>query len=179
MEVAACVEKISERFLIPALQQMLEFFPFVILGFHSDNGSEYVNKTVTRLRKQSLAFAKLLKKLHVEFTKSRSRHSNDNALVECKNGHVIYKKAQAFACFWKQFGHAHIPQHYANQVNAFNECYLNAHINYHRPCLFPVTVTDAKGKERKTYPYDEMMTPYEKFKSLPDATGLFEAWNHL
>ena len=48
MEVAACVEKISERFLIPALQQMLEFFPFVILGFHSDNGSEYVNKTVTR-----------------------------------------------------------------------------------------------------------------------------------
>ena len=149
MEVAACVEKISERFLIPALQQMLEFFPFVILGFHSDNGSEYVNKTV----------AKLLKKLHVEFTKSRSRHSNDNALVESKNGHVIRK----------QFGHAHIPQHYANQVNAFNECYLNAHMNYHRPCLFPVTVTDAKGKERKTYPYDEMMTPYEKFKSLPDA----------
>ncbi len=149
MEVAACVEKISERFLIPALQQMLEFFPFVILGFHSDNGSEYVNKTV----------AKLLKKLHVEFTKSRSRHSNDNALVESKNGHVIRK----------QFGHAHIPQHYADQMDAFNECYLNAHINYHRPCLFPVTVTDAKGKERKTYPYDEMMTPYEKFKSLPDA----------
>ena len=84
---------------------------------------------------------------------------DDNALVESKNGHVIRK----------QFGHAHIPQHYANQVNAFNECYLNAHINYHRPCLFPVTVTDAKGKERKTYPYDEMMTPYEKFKSLPDA----------
>ena len=48
MEVAACVEKISERFLIPALQQMFEFLPFVILGFHSDNGSEYVNKTVTR-----------------------------------------------------------------------------------------------------------------------------------
>ncbi len=149
MEVAACVEKISERFLIPALEQMFEFLPFVILGFHSDNGSEYVNKTV----------AKLLKKLHVEFTKSRSRHSNDNALVECKNGHVIRK----------QFGHVHIPQHYADQVNAFNECYLNAHINYHRPCLFPVTVTDANGKERKTYPYDEMMTPYEKFKSLPDA----------
>ena len=42
MEVAACVEKISERFLIPALQQMFEFLPFVILGFHSDNGSEYV-----------------------------------------------------------------------------------------------------------------------------------------
>ena len=89
--------------------------------------------------------------------------------MECKNGHVIRK----------QFGHAHIPQHYADQVDAFNKCYLNAHINYHRPCLFPVTITDAKGKERKTYPYDEMMTPraseslrflvYEKFKSLPNA----------
>ena len=159
MEVAACVEKISERFLIPALEQMFEFLPFVILGFHSDNGSEYVNKTVTRLREQSLALAKLLKKLHVEFTKSRARHSNDNALVECKNGHVIRK----------QFGHVHIPQHYADQVDVFNKCYLNAHINYHRPCLFPVTITDAKGKERKTYPFDEMMTPYEKFKSLPNA----------
>ncbi len=62
-----------------------------------------------------------------------------------------------------------MPQHYADQVDVFNKCYLNAHINYHRPCLFLVTITDAKGKERKTYPYDAMMTPYEKFKSLPNA----------
>ena len=62
-----------------------------------------------------------------------------------------------------------MPQHYADQVDVFNKCYLNAHINYHRPCLFLVTITDAKGKERKTYPYDEMMTPYEKFKSLHNA----------
>ena len=71
MEVAACVEKISERFLITALQQMLEFFPFVILGFHSDNGSEYVNKTVTRLREQSL----------VSFLNSYSRRLTTNGVV--------------------------------------------------------------------------------------------------
>ena len=41
MEVAACVEKISERFLIPALQQMLEFFPFVILGFHLSTDNNF------------------------------------------------------------------------------------------------------------------------------------------
>ena len=37
------------------------------------------------------------------------------------------------------------------------------------PCFFAVTVIDAKGKARKTYPYDQIMTPYERFKSLPDA----------
>jgi len=57
---------------------MLEQFPFAIRGFHSDNGSEYINERV----------AKLLEKLLVEQTKSRLRRSNDNGLVECKNGAV-------------------------------------------------------------------------------------------
>ena len=69
-EVVCTVEKISERYLIPALEQLLETFPFTVLGFHSDNGSEYINKRV----------ADLLEKLLIEFTKSRSRHSNDNCL---------------------------------------------------------------------------------------------------
>ena len=149
MEIVVTVERISENFLIPALQEMLALFPFKILGFHSDNGSEYINKRV----------AKMLVALNVEFTKSRPRHSNDNALAECKNGHVIRK----------QFGHGHIPQHYATQMNEFNRRFLNPHINYHRPCLFSETITDEKGKQRKTYPYKNMMTPYEKFKSLPNA----------
>jgi len=149
MEIVVTVERISERFLVPALEDMLSLFPFVIKGFHSDNGSEYINKRV----------AQMLEKLNVEFTKSRPRHSNDNALAECKNGHIVRK----------QFGHGHIPQHYATKMNEFNRRYLNPHINYHRPCFFPETVTDKKGKQRKTYPYKNMMTPYEKLKSLPQA----------
>jgi hypothetical protein len=132
-----------------SLEELLALFPFIIKGFHSDNGSEYINKRVARM----------LAKLNVESTKSRPRHSNDNALAECKNGHVIRK----------QFGHGHIPQHYAEQMNDFNRRYLNPHINYHRPCFFHETITDSKGKERKIYPYKNMMTPYEKFKSLPKA----------
>lgn len=58
------------------LRIQLEDFPFVIRGFHSDNGSEYINGQV----------AQMLGKLLVEFTKSHSRHTNDNALVERKNG---------------------------------------------------------------------------------------------
>jgi transposase InsO family protein len=149
MEIVVTVERISENYLLPALEELLALFPFIIKGFHSDNGSEYINKRVARM----------LAKLNVESTKSRPRHSNDNALAECKNGHVIRK----------QFGHGHIPQHYAEQMNDFNRRYLNPHINYHRPCFFHETITDSKGKERKIYPYKNMMTPYEKFKSLPKA----------
>jgi transposase InsO family protein len=148
-EVVISVEKISELYLLPVLEILLAAFPFKILNFHSDNGGEYVNGRV----------ADLLRKLLIEFTKSRSRHSNDNALAEGKNAAVVRKV----------FGHAHIPQHYAERLNQFNQKALIPYINYHRPCLFPTTVIDQKGKQKKKYEYKNMMTPYEKFKSLPDA----------
>jgi transposase InsO family protein len=145
--VATC-EKISEAFLLPVLEALLLSFPFVIHGFHSDNGSEYINKRV----------AKLLNKLLIEEqTKSRSRHSNDNAQAESKNGAIVRK----------HLGYSHIPQCFAALVNAFCRDHLNPYINFHRPCLFAETITDAKGRQRKRYPYELMMTPYEKLKSLP------------
>nr|VFK00742.1 MAG: Integrase core domain-containing protein [Candidatus Kentron sp. LFY]VFK02579.1 MAG: Integrase core domain-containing protein [Candidatus Kentron sp. LFY] len=142
--------RISENFLLPLLEALLEAFPFVVRGFHSDNGSEYINKRV----------ASLLAKLHVqEFTKSRARRTNDNALVESKNGSVVRK----------HLGYAHIPSRFATKVNAFAQQVLSPYLNFHRPCFFPVQVTDSKGRVRKRYPYDRMMTPYDKLKSLPTA----------
>jgi hypothetical protein len=147
--VATC-ERISEAFLIPVLEALLHSFPFVIIGFHTDNGSEYINRDV----------AKLLNKLLIEEqTKSRSRHSNDNAQAESKNGAIVRK----------HLGYSHIPQRFAAPVNDFCRDHLNPYINFHRPCLFAETITDAKGRQRKRYPYKLMMTPYEKLKSLPQA----------
>jgi transposase InsO family protein len=148
-QVVCTVEKISEAYLIPALEQLLAAFPFPIRGFHSDNGSEYINGRV----------AALLGKLLIEFTKSRARQTNDNALVESKNGAVVRKL----------FGHAHIPQRWAPLINAFNQEHLNPYLNFHRPCFFPEIRTDPQGKERKIYRYERMMTPYDKLKSLPRA----------
>ncbi len=147
-QVIMSVSAISEQFLLPVLKVMLDTFPFVLKGFHSDNGSEYINKYV----------AKLLNKLHVEFTKSRARKSNDNALVESKNGSVIRKL----------FGYHHIPQKYASQLNEFHQLYLMDYINFHRPCYFAEIVELPNGKQKRKYPYKKMMTPYEKLKSLPD-----------
>lgn len=150
MEVVCSVEKISEQYLIPVLEQLLDSFPFKIIEVHSDNGSEYINKTV----------AQLLNKLLIELTKSRARQSNDNALVESKNGSIVRK------CL----GYIHIRQKHAPRINLFLKGYLVPYINYHRPCYFALTKTDKKtGKERKVYRYEDMMTPYDKFKSLPNA----------
>jgi hypothetical protein len=68
----------------------------------------------------------------------------------------------------KHLGYAHIPQRHAAEVNAFCRDYLNPYLNFHRPCLFPETVTDAKGKTRKRYPLSLVMTPFEKLKSIPE-----------
>ena len=147
------VENISESFLLPVLEGLLQAFPFAVQGFHSDNGSEYINHTV----------AALLRKLHIgEFTKSRPRRSNDNALCESKNGTTVRR-------IW---GRGYIAKHYAGRLHAFNRELLSPYLNYHRPCFFAHERVDAKGRVHKRYRYQDMHTPYEKFKSLPGAAQL-------
>ena len=150
-QVVATVQTISEAHLLPVIKQMLEQFPFEILGFHADNGSEYVNHRV----------AAMLEKLRVEFTRSRPRRSNDNGLAETKNGAVVRKI----------FGYQHIPQRHATRFNTFCVEYLNPFLNFHRPCLFATDVADAKkpGRIKRVYRPKDAMTPLDKLASLPDA----------
>lgn len=144
-EVMGCVEGISEYFLAPLLEELLCRFPFVILGFHSDNGSEYINQVVE----------KILKKLLIDQTKSRSRRTNDNALVESKNGAIIRK----------HMGRNYIQKKYAKTINVFYRENMDEYLNFHRPCGFATDYTDAKGKVKKKY--ETYLTPYEKLISLP------------
>lgn len=143
-EIVGAVEKISERYLEGLLIDLIEQFPFKIEGFHSDNGGEFINKVV----------AGLLNKLLIRQTKSRSRHCNDNALVEGKNGSIIRK----------HMGYIHIPQRYAELINDFYRNFLNVYLNYHRPCGFATVIIDKRGEQKKIY--DTYLTPYEKLKSL-------------
>jgi transposase InsO family protein len=145
-QVEACVEGISEAFLLPVLELILAQFPFVIKGFHSDNGSEYINKKV----------AELLNKLNIEQTKSRSRQSNDNALAESKNASVLRK----------HMGYSHIPKKYASPINDFFEKTFNSWLNLHRPCLFASEVVSDKGKIKKVYRHADVKTPLECLAQL-------------
>jgi hypothetical protein len=146
-EIVVCVEGISEYFLLPALEKALELFPFKILGFHSDNGSEYINYQVKEL----------LERLLVKQTKSRSRHSNDNGLVETKN--KIIRK-------WN--GYSYIPRQFASAINQWYENHFNTYLNFHRQCAYPSIYTDSKGKQKKKY--ETYLTPYEKLKTLENWT---------
>ena len=149
-QVVATVQTISEAYMLPVIEQMLEQFPFEILGFHADNGSEYVNHRVARM----------LDKLKVEFTRSRPRHSNDNGLAETKNGAVVRK----------EFGYTHIPQRHAARFNIYCAEYLKPFLNFHRPCLFSTDRPDPKkqGRINKVYRPQDAMTPLDKLASLPD-----------
>lgn len=153
-EVIGCVSRISEAFLMPVLEAMLHQFPFPLLGFHSDNGSEFINRTVARL----------LDKLHAEFTKSRAGKCQDNALVEGKNGAVIRNL----------IGYGHIPGEHAEALQKFYTAQLNPYLNFHRPCGFATVSVDERGKRVRTYRTEDYKTPYEKLKSLPDAVDLLK-----
>jgi transposase InsO family protein len=145
-QVVGATPHISEAWLLPVLEDMLEQFPFRIRGFHSDNGSEYINYQVSGL----------LNKLLIEQTKSRPRHSGDNALVESKNGSVIRK----------HLGWTHIASGHAQAVNRFHRQHLNPYLNFHRPCGIPELRTLPRGKIKRVYRQWE--TPWDILRGLPD-----------
>jgi hypothetical protein len=144
-EILAATPQISERWLIPLLEQLLEQFPFVIRGFHSDNGSEFINYTV----------AKLLDKLLIGQTKSRAHRTGDNGLVETKNGAIVRK----------HMGFGHIAAPNAEAVDRFHREHLNPYINFHRPCAVAEVVEQANGKRRRVY--RKWATPFEIFSQTP------------
>jgi len=144
-EIAICVPHISEAYLYPALKLLLAQYPFHIFNFHSDRGCEFINKLI----------AQLLNKLLIHQTKSRSKHCNDNALIEGKNGSILRKN----------LGYFHINSGLSGEYNDFFKSWFNPYLNYHRPCGYVTEVTtDYKGREKKIY--GEYTTPYEKLKSI-------------
>jgi transposase InsO family protein len=143
-EVVLATPRISEAWLMPLLESILQQFPFAILNFHSDNGSEFINKTV----------AELLKKLLIEQTKSRPRKSGDNGLVETKNAAIVRK----------HIGWGHIAPAHAAPLNQFFTGFLNPYVNYHRPSAQADVQIDAKGRKRRLYKL--WRTPLETLLSL-------------
>jgi len=146
-EVVGCTETISERHLIPVLEAMLHQYPFRIVGFHCDNGSEFLNYKVVDL---------LNKLLVEEFTKSRAYRTTDNAQVEGKNGAVVRK----------QIGYGPIGAEHAEAIQKFYTAYFNPYLNFHRPCGYATIATNSRGKRKRTYRHKDYRTPYEKLTSL-------------
>ena len=143
-QVVGAVAVLSQTHLEPVLRAILAQFPFPIRGFHSDNGSEFINDTVSDL----------LKDLLIEQTKSRPRHSNDNGLVESKNAAIIRK----------HMGYGYMAAQHASAIGVFYQHYLNPYLNLHRPCGQPELVMDSRGKAK--YLYRRYLTPLEKLREV-------------
>jgi hypothetical protein len=109
--VILTIERISEAFILSTIQKTLEALPFETPRLHADNGGEYINDTI----------AALLDKLLIKATKSRPSHSNDNALVESKNGSMVRKL----------YDYEHIPQHRTSQFSPFNQTQVYRYVNFH------------------------------------------------
>jgi transposase InsO family protein len=154
-QVVGSVSAITQTHLEPVLRAILQQFPFPVRGFHSDNGSEFINDTV----------AGLLQDLLIEQTKSRPRHSNDNGLVESKNGAVIRK----------HLGYGYIAAAHAADIGRFYQHHFNPYLNFHRPCGQPERIVDERGKEK--YVYRRYATPWETLRELSRA--LPEASSYL
>ena len=67
----------GEKSSFEAIESIEAAFPFKILGFDSDNGSEFINWHLYKYFTH--------RRLPVEYTRSRSYHKNDNAHIEGKN----------------------------------------------------------------------------------------------
>jgi len=145
-EVVVCVPQISERCMLPALQELIDQYPFIIFNFHSDRGRETINYLVSSF----------LQRLLIKQTKSRAYHANDNALVETKNGAVVRKN----------MGWQHINQNLTDKINHYYRNYFNPYLNFHRPCGYPTIVVDEKGRKKRLY--HTYQTPYEALKNIKE-----------
>jgi|SRR5665213_64213 len=146
-QAVGAVPAITQAQLEPVLKALFSQFPFPIRGFHSDNGSEFINDTVSGL----------LKKLLIGQTKSRPRKSNDNGLVESKNGAVIRK----------HMGYGYIAAEHAGEIDRFYRSRFNPYLNFHRPCGQPERIMDADGREK--FVYRRYATPWETLRELVSA----------
>lgn len=144
-EIVISIPQLTEEFLLPALEYVLDQCPFVVFNFHSDRGGEFINHEV----------AEILDKLLIHQTKSRSRHTNDNALVESKNGNVIRKN----------LGHGYFSKQIVTELNEWLKNYFNLYLNYHRPCLYQTGIR-VYPNGREIPAYGQTTIPYEKLKEV-------------
>src|SRR3989344_3471890 len=123
------VDSVSQKdvYYINAVDEIIDQYPFKIFNFNSDRGGENINYQI----------ASLLQKLLIKQTKSRSYHSNDNALCETKNGSVIRKN----------MGWEHIDQKFCDKINDYLKNYSNPYLNFHRPSSYPSFKTNRRVKE--------------------------------
>lgn len=79
----ASIRNNASKWIVQAVGDLQTMFPFPLVVFDSDNGSEFINHDV----------ASWLQQRDIAQTRSRPYRKNDQATVESKNNHVVRKHA--------------------------------------------------------------------------------------
>ena len=135
------IEKIEKR------------LPFLILGFDSDNGGEFLNYHLFRYFKE--------RNKPVQFTRSRPYHKGDNAHVEQKNWTHVRQL----------FGYYRLEN--PDLVDLMNDLYQNEFALLHNYFCPAMKLQDkARVDSRIIKKYDQPQTPYQRLMKCENISEL-------
>ena len=125
------------------IEDIEESLPFTLLGFDSDNGSEFLNYHLLR------HFTERMRP--VQFTRSRPYHKDDNAHIEQKNWTHVRQ--------WLGYDRLNNPE----IVPLMNDLYKSEWRLYHNFFMPSVKLLEKKRIASKTIKrYDSPKTPYQR-----------------
>lgn len=138
----------GETGVLKQIEDIEKALPFPLLGFDSDNGSEFLNRTL---------FKHFTKRKHpVQFTRSRAYHKDDNAHVEQKNWTHVRQ--------W--LGYQRLDNPLA--VPLLNDLYRREWRVFHNFFCPSVKLLDKQRIGSKTIKrYDVPKTPYQRVVESP------------
>ncbi len=156
----------GETAVLQQIEDIELSLPFPLLGFDSDNGSEFLNHHLLR------HFAE--RKRPVQFTRSRAYHKDDNSHIEQKNWTHVRQ--------WLGYHRFDIPE----IVPLLNELYTSEWRLFHNFFCPSVKLIEKQRVASKTIKrYDTPKTPYQRIMDSPNIptavkrtlTELFETLN--
>ena len=143
----------ASKSIVAGVEQLTELFPFDMVAFDSDCGSEFINHEV----------AAWLQARDIEQTRSRPYQKNDQAHVESKNNHVVRKHA----FYWRY----DTPP----ELELLNRLWrlVSLRMNFFTPTKKAVGyTTTADGRKKRIY--DKPATPWRRLQ----VSGVLDA-QHL
>lgn len=139
----------GERACVAAIDDIRDSQPVTLLGIDSDGGGEFINYHLQRYCQQQ----------HIDFTRSRSGHKNDNAHVEQKNRVAVRQLV----------GHSRYDT--PEQLRLLNELYRGPwrlYYNFFLPTRKVIKRSYDKTSGKVRFSYDQARTPYHRLLDHPD-----------
>jgi hypothetical protein len=135
----------ASKWIVQAVTDLQESFPFPLTVFDSDNGNEFINHDV----------ADWLQERDIAQTRSRPYRKNDQATVESKNNHVVRKHA----FYWRY----DTPE----ELDLLNQLWrlVSLRLNFFTPTKKPIAyATTSDGRRRRVY--DKPRTPWQRVQDI-------------